>query len=413
MKRIVFKAVWIFMFAAVICCNGNKNTPNGKKFQPKERVSSLLTEGEREAAIAEKRAALDSMQLDMETLVFNNNIKLTVLPPVAKGDISDVTSSIAATKMMQIVAQNGVGGYGNSPAFCLASVFTPTGRMATGTVPQRMLTKYTITFVVGNMLTSDIYATYDMDVEGVGSSFEEAAYNAVNSIKNEKGIQQMLKTATERILAWYNDDPQRFKSTVESFVAKQDYATAYALLATVPKQAPICFKYAQSRQTQVLEEMKTQKAEELLTELRNRIASAGDQYDPMVSGSLQMIPARSKQYAEGKRLYDNYVKHVRDVRLENMRHEQKMELEQLALERMKLKYEQEASMKAAKKAFTPPSGESLPKESAGSSGGGIMSSFQEHPFLWGLGIGAVAIATGGIGLYSSLPLMTKVGLALL
>ena len=413
MKRIYNILGMALMAIAIVSCGSG----NGKKFNPKERTSRFF-DSEREERIAEKRAALDSVQLDMETLVFDNNIKLTVLPPVASGDISETTAQIAATKMMQIVAQNGVGGYGNSPAFCLASVFTPTSRLTTGTAPQRMISKYTVTFVVGNMLTGDIYATYNMDVEGVGSSFEEATYIAVNSIQNENGIQQMLKKATERILAWYNDDPQRFKSTVEDYVAKQDYATAYALLSTVPKQASVCYKYAIARQGRVLEEMKTQKAEELLTDLRNKIAAAGDQYDPMISGCLQMIPARSKQYGEGKRLYDKYTKHVQDVRLNAIKHEQKMELERLAMEKMKLKYEQEAAMKAAKKAFTPPSDSggsavSTATSSSSSSGGGIIGSIKKHPFLWGLGIGAAAIATGGIGLYAGLPLTTKLGLALL
>lgn len=416
MKRILFQVCIVLASFVIVSCNGNSGSSNGKKFNPTERTSSLTAE-ERDEALAKKRAALDSVQLDMETLVFDNNIKLTVLPPVVSGDISTTTAQIAATKMMQIVAQNGVGGYGNSPAFCLTAVFTPTSRLATGTAPQRMINKYTVTFVVGNMLTSDIYATYDMDVEGVGVSFEEAALNAVNSINNEQGIQQMLKTATERILAWYNDDPQRFKSTVEDFVAKQDYATAYALLTTVPKQATACYNYASKRQEQVLEEMKTQKAEELLTDLRNKIATAGDQYDPMIAGCLKLIPARSKQYAEATKLYDSYTKHVQDVRLDAIKHEQKMELERLAMEKMKLKYEQEAAMKAAKKAFTPPSDSegSVAKTStsSSSSGGGIINSIKEHPFLWGLGIGAVAIATGGISLYAGLPLTTKLGLALL
>lgn len=417
----------VTMFMALSSCNGNNKEANGKKFNPMERESKF-TDEERAEAIAQKRAELDSMQLDIETLVFKNNVKLTVLPPAVKGDVSSLASQTITAKMMQIVAQNGLGGYGNSPAFCLATVLTPTSRVATGTAPQRMLCKYTITFVVGNMLTSDVYATYDMDVEGVGQSFEEATNNVASSIRNERGLQEMLKTASDRILAWYNDNPNQFKSTVESYVAKQDYATAYALLTTVPEKATVCFNYAEKRQGQVLEEMKNQKAEELLTDLRNRIASAGEQYDPMVSGCLQLIPARSTQYAEGKKLYDNYVKHVQDVRLENIKHEQKLELERLAMEKMKLKYEQEAAMEAAKRAFTPPtdkkaktayasSSTSSDYSSSSSSSGGVVSrvsnSFKEHPFLWGLGLGAVAIATGGTALYAGLPFTTKLGLALL
>jgi len=409
----------IMLLMALSSCNGGykQEATNGKKFNPTERQSKF-TDEERAEAIAAKRAELDSMQLDIETLVFKNNVKLTVLPPAVKGDVSSLASQTITAKMMQIVAENGLGGYGNSPAFCLATVLTPTSRVATGTAPQRMLCKYTVTFVVGNMLTSDIYATYAMDVEGAGQSFEEATNNVASSIRNERGLQEMLKKASDRILAWYNDNPQQFKSTVESFVAKQDYATAYALLTTVPEKATVCFNYALKRQDSVLEEMKNQKAEDMLSELRNAIASAGTQYNPMVAGCLKLIPARSKQYAEGKKLYDGYVAHVQAVQRDSIKHEQQMELERLAMEKMKLKYEQEAAMKSAQRAFTPPSGESggsFSSTSSGSSsgGGGIIDSVKKHPFLWGLGLGAVAIGTAGVGLYAALPFTTKLGLALL
>ena len=375
-------------------------------FNPQGREQAFASDDERQLAIKKKRAELDSLQLDIETLVFENNIKLTVLPPASKGDITLATSKAMTAKMMQLTAQNGIGGYGNSPAFCLVSLFTPTGRAVTGTVPQRMIAKYTITFVVGNMITGDVYATHDIDVEGAGATFEEATNNAVCSIKNSYELQQMLKTASGKILAWYNDNLQGFKAIVEEYVANQDYATAYSLLATVPEQATTCFEYAAVRQGQVLDYLKNQKAEELLTDLKSAIASAGDRYNPMVAGYLQMIPANSKQYIEATRLYDNYTKHVQDVRLDSIKYEQKIELERLAMEQIKMKFEQEAAMKQAEKSVASSDGSKK-------SSGGIVASFKKHPFLWGLGAGAVLAGAGAMAVYGSLPLMGKLALAFL
>jgi hypothetical protein len=391
----------ILVSLCLSCSNGK-----GKKYNPKGREQTFVSDVDRQHAIEKKKAELDSLNLNIETLVFENNIKLTVLPPAPKGDITLETSKAMAAKMMQIVAQNGIGGYGNSPAFCLATLFTQKGRAATGTVPQRMIEKYTITFVVGNMLTGDVYATHDIDVEGVGATFEEATHNAVNSIKNSNELQQMLKTASEKILSWYNSNPQGFKAIVENYVANQEYATAYALLATVPKQATISFEYANKRQGQILDMLKDQKSEELLTDLKNEIASAGERYNPMVAGYLKMIPTNSKQHEEAVKLYDNYVKHVQDVRIDSIKHEQKVQLEQLAMEQIKMKYEQEAAMKQAEKTVNSDSDND-------NSSGGIISSFKEHPFLWGLGAGALLAGAGGIAMYSSLPLMGKLALAFL
>jgi hypothetical protein len=395
----------------LVACNNGKQ---GTKFAPKEREQAFASDAERQAAIDKKRAELDSLNLDIKTLVFDNNIKLTILPPAAAGDITEETSVLMVGKMMQIVAQNGIGGYGNSPAFALAVVMSPTGRATTGTAPQRMISKYTATFVVANMLTGDVYASHSQDIEGVGASFTEASRNAVNEIKNTPALQQMLKTASERIVAWYNHVPG-FKAVVEEFVSKQDYETAYALLASVPKQATSYFDYAQKRQGQILEEMKNQKAAETLAELKNAIAAAGEKYDPMPSGYLKMIPANSKQYADASKLYDNYVKRIQDVRLDSIKHEQKMELERLAAEQVKLQHQQKASMMIADRAVSRPltSSSNVGVTSNSSSGNKIVESFKKHPFLWGLGAGVVATGIGGIALYASLPRLAKFGLALL
>lgn len=396
----------LLLIIILVACNNKQGT----KFAPKDRDQAFVSESERQTAIDNKRAELDSLNLDIQTLVFENNIKLTILPPAVTDDVTEESSTLMAGKMMQITAQNGIGGYGNSPAFALAVVMAPTGRSTTGTVPQQMMTKYCVTFVVANMLTGDVYASYSEDVEGVGVTSTEATRNAINDIKNTSALQQMLKTASERIIAWYNNNPEGFKAIVEEYISKQDYETAYALLASAPKQAIACFDYAQKRQGQVLEDMKNQKAAETLAELKNTIATAGEQYDPMAAGYLKMIPENSKHYSEASILYDNYVQHIQDARLDSMKHEQQMELERLATEQVKLKHQQNASMKIADQAVSKSVAASDSQPSTGSK---IVESFKKHPFLWGLGAGAVVTGVAGIALYASMPMLTKIGLALL
>ncbi len=123
MKNYVKTVCYMIAVSLCLSCSQGK----GKKFNPQEREQTFVSEGERQRARERKRAELDSLQLDTEPRVFENNIKLTVLPPAPNGDITMGTSKAVAAKMMQITAQNGIGGCGNSPAFCLATIFTPTG----------------------------------------------------------------------------------------------------------------------------------------------------------------------------------------------------------------------------------------------------------------------------------------------
>lgn len=406
MRKLVILMVLVFVWSCT-------NKKEGTKFNPQEKESVFASDSDRQKAIEKKRAQLDSLQLDIQTLVFENNIKLSVLPPAPKGDITMEVSKAMATKMMQITAQNGIGGFGNSPAFVLATAWIPTGRATTGTVPQKMTTKYKITFLVANALTGDVYATYEQEVMGVGNSFEEAAMNVVNEVKNTSEMQQMLKTTQEKILAWYNGNAHAFKSMIDKLVADGDYATAYALLASVPKEAKTCFTFANGRIGKVIEGMKNQKAEETLTEMKNAIAAAGDRYSPMVAGSMKMLPADSKQMKEAQTLFANYNKHLQDVRADSVAHERKVEMEKLAMEQLKIKYGVKSSMEFVEKSGNSNNGSFFNGSSDEGEKGGIASSIKKHPFLWGLGAGAVVTGVAGIALYGSLPFLSKIGLALL
>lgn len=405
------KTVFLFTLLLLVSC-GNKK--GGTKFNPQEKASAFASDLERQKAIDKKRAKLDSLQLDVQTLVFDRNIKLTVLPPAPQGDITIEVSKAMATKMMQITAQNGIGGFGNSPAFVLATAWTPTGRVATGTAPQKMTTKYKITYLVANALTGDMYATYEQEVMGIGYTFEEAAMNAVNEVRNTTEMQQMLKTAQERILSWYNSNMPTFRSMVDNFVANGDYTTAYALLVSVPKEAHSCYDYANGRIGKVLEDMKYQKAEETLTEMKNAITAAGDNYSPMVAGCMKMLPANSRQMKVAQKLFADYSTHLNNVRADSISHEHKMQMEQMAIEQLKIKYGVKASMEVIEKAGNSPSGSFF---SGGTdneeSKGDIAASIKKHPFLWGLGAGAVVTGIAGVAMYGSLPLLSKIGLALL
>jgi hypothetical protein len=68
-------------------------------------------------------------------------------------------------------------------------------------------------------------------------------------------------------------------------------------------------------------------------------------------------------------------------------------------------------MKVAEKALTPPKGIEASEEKTSS--GGIIGSFKKHPFLWGLGAGAVLAGGAAVAVYSGLPLIGKLALAFL
>ena len=158
---------WVMILVAsmaFVSCGGNANqgnTSKSKKFNPTERQSSL-SDSEREAAILRKRASLD---VDIETVLYSHGVRFGIVEPKKQGDITQDIADRIAMKMLQIASENGISGAG-SLIFVMGAEIAQTGRAVTGTSPQKMTSKYELTFKVLNTLSGDVYATVTATREG-------------------------------------------------------------------------------------------------------------------------------------------------------------------------------------------------------------------------------------------------------
>lgn len=361
MKRIYNIIGIALMAVAIMSCGGQQK--QGTKFQPKERESSM-SDSERKAAIAQKKAELGGLNLD--TLLYSHGVKFSIVQPKVQGE--DITQDIAdriVMKMLQIACQNGISGMGTNPSFVLGTEIAQTGRAATATTPQKMTVKYDLTFKVMNTVTGDVYATATQEVMGVGNSFVEANQNFTSEIKNTPAIQKMLQTASERIIDWYNKNVQTVKNEIETAAGKGDYDLALALASSVPQQATAAFQYASSKMDELTKGLMHKKAADMLGEMTAAVASSGDDFDPSIGAYFKLIPTDAPEHAKAQELYTAYTqkcKERRDV-LETkaekdeeaarefekfkMMQEHETELAQIEADKMKAKYQAQAAAKAA------------------------------------------------------------------
>lgn len=363
MRKISKILMLIVLTITVIACGGESN--KGTKFAPKERKSSM-SDGERAEAIAKKRSSLNTI----EGQLYSHGVKFSILEPKTLGE--DITPEIAqmiGVKMLQIASQNGISGMGNAPGFVLGTEIMQTGRAATGTAPQKMTVQYTLTFKVMNTATGDVYATATQDVVGVGNSFVEANINAVKNIKNTSAMQQMLSTASERIIDWYNNNVDALKTQVEGAAGKGDYALALAIVESVPEQAKAAFEWASQRQPELYTQWTHKVAADNLAAMQSAIATANDDFDPAIGGYFKLIPTDAPEYAKAQELYNTYQEKVKarrsdlearaeryaaaqrewDIEKAKMDHE--TELVQIEADKMKCKYESQANAVAMEKAM--------------------------------------------------------------
>ena len=363
MKRI-YNIIGVALMTVVIMSCGGQQKSEGKKFAPKERESSL-TDSERKAAIAQKKAELLG-GLNLDTLLYSHGVKFSIVQPKVQGE--DITQDIAdriSMKLLQMACQNGISGLGENPKFVFGTEIAQTGRAATGTAPQKMTVQYQLTYKVMNAVTGDVYATATQDVMGVGSSFVEANQNFVKEIKNTPEIQKMLQTASERIIDWYNKNVQTVKNEIETAAGKGDYDLALAIASSVPEQATAAFQYASSKMGELTKGLMHKKAADMLGEMTAAVASAGEDFDPSIGAYFKLIPTDAPEHAKAQELYKAYTQKCKERRdaLEakaerdeqaarefekfKMMQDHETELAEIEADKIKSKYASLASAKAA------------------------------------------------------------------
>ena len=340
------KSYFYILLAAVMlsACGGDTKK---KVFAPKDRTTSSMSNEDRVAAIEAKRQSL--LLVNIDSLVVSHGVKFSILPPAVSENVPESASDKLTGKLIQIAAQNGIGGLCTNPVLAMVSKVNCIDRNITGTAPQKAIVKYEVTIYCGNMATGDIYASSSQTVTGVGANFEDASSKAFNDLKNDNKMQQMLATASERALKWYNATGN-VKSFVERAISKQDYALASALLSSVPQQSA-SFDYAVKKNAQVSDLMFQEKADALLAAMQNAISESGDSaFNPQVGACLELIPQRSNAYAKAKKVYDAYVARLDAAEKDRRNKEHMLAMKELEIQKIKAPFEAQAAIVEARAA---------------------------------------------------------------
>lgn len=322
-----------------------------KKFNPKDRTTVNMNAEEKAAAVERLK---ESMSIDIDSMLYSNGIKMSVLPPSSES-LTQQQKEYMGAKMLQMLAQNGVGGVNNVPGFALTARIVHTESNSTGTVPQKFLTEIEIDYSVINTASGDTYAVASQKLQGVGSSQEQSVDNALKQMNSNKDVALMLHEASGKIVRWFEENLSDFKSQLSRAEANNDYALALALIQSVPNQAKAAFAYAESRRADIENKFKLQIANSELIALKQSIMDSGNDPSAEVYAHYQMIPPSSPYYSEAKAIFNKYEKDVeakrvsdaseRRATLEAERQNQ-LELAKMETTRILAKYEAQASEQA-------------------------------------------------------------------
>lgn len=312
---------------ALASCGGSGNKAEeqqaqGPTFAPKQQTETVVT----------KRPA--SRKVD-SVLAFVGQVKLSIMLPEG---LPENSKNILHNKMVAMTSVNGVGSVDASPILCIIPTFAEMNHDITATVPAKHKIKYDFNVWVANLETGEVFASAQQELLGIGDSEELALGNAMSAISpNDNKWQEMLKTAQNRIIEFYNTNGDRLIKEAQGYIGVNDYSKAMLILNNIPMACGEVYDRALEVKNNALDQYFQNDAEYLISKMKAYLALPRDDengfsYDFVAV--YAMVPPNSKAKAEADALYVEYVKSLDETAKKNMEKQQReWEAEQKRLDR--------------------------------------------------------------------------------
>ena len=306
MKKIV---VLLSALAVLYSCGnngGNNKKSEGVTFQPKQKEATIVTKG----PVIAKDAN--------DPLAFEGCVKLMLMLPEG---LPAGSAAALQNKMLTMTSLNNVGAMGGSPIFVIVPTLTETKHEITSTPPVKQKINYAFSVYVANLEAGDIYGSVEQDLLGVGDSDELALTNALEAINpSDDKYQQMLKTAQERIIAYYEANGDRIITSANHLAAVNDFDQALTLLNSIPS-ACSCYDKAVAAKGEVLTKYFNNNAAVLISKMKSALASPRDceeGFSKEFVALYAMVPSNSPSKKEADELYAEYQKSLDNAAIAKM-----------------------------------------------------------------------------------------------
>ena len=308
------KYILFISFAIVLISCGGNNEEGKVVFAPKEKAETIVTKG-------------PSEQKDpMDPVAFEGCVKLMIMLPEG---LPGGSEALLRNKMLSMTSINNVGAIDGNPVFVLVPTIEVINHDITVTVPAKHKVKYAMAIYVANLETGDVYGSVEDEVMGVGDSGELALSSAISGIEPAADkYQQMLKSAQERIIAYYNTNGDKFISEAMALANVNKYEEALTILKSIPL-ACTCYEKALEVKNEVMGKYLASNSAVLVAKMKAALASPRDSeegYSKEFLALYTMLPPNSPSKAEADKLYADYQKSL-DVAAAQIMAQKKLEWE--------------------------------------------------------------------------------------
>ena len=249
-----------------------------------------------------------------ESYAIKDTISIKLTPYVPENlDIGATGEKLLVDRLNSGITKVGFGGDGSNPRFIIGPSITLLSKNITSTAPTKYANTYEINFMVVDVVTETIFTSYQTEFKGIGDSPEKAFLSGIRNIKfDNKEFIAFLVNAEEKIFSFFESNCGAILAEANSEAQMRNYDEAFAILKSIPSEAPECFMNVQEKKIEFFQLSLNKNCNEILAKMK---AEFGKFNDPSASGFnteamsyYSMIDKQSECYSEAQNIYNEYLK---------------------------------------------------------------------------------------------------------
>ena len=297
-----------------------------------------------------------------ESYAIKDTISIKLTPYVPENlDIGATGVKLLVDRLNSGITKVGFGGDGSNPRFIIGPSITLLSKNITSTAPTKYANTYEINFMVVDVVTETIFTSYQTEFKGIGDSPEKAFLSGIRNIKfDNKEFIAFLVSAEEKIFSFFESNCGAILAEANSEAQMRNYDEAFAILKSIPSEAPECFINVQEKKIEFFQLSLNKNCNEILAKMK---AEFGKFNDPSASGFnteamsyYSMIDKQSECYSEAQNIYNEYLKNLdskamKDWNMEMKKWDFEMKKydDQMAMARLDRSFRRDSSMYAMDK----------------------------------------------------------------
>jgi hypothetical protein len=231
-------------------------------------------------------------------------------------DLPEIAKNNLRSKMAQILTKQGIAGSaGFSSQFIMVPNISVLSKDVVAGAPPKVALNLEVAFYIGDGINGVKYGSAAVMAKGVGSTETKAYVSALRNISSSnKDLAQLIDTAKERILEYYNDGCDFILKEADNLAAQNKFDEALYALSSVPVVSKECFNKAQDRIGDVYQQMIDRDCDMLLNQATNAW-NAGQNYEAAVEATelLNQIEPESACFSKVKTLSKSIRAGIKDT----------------------------------------------------------------------------------------------------